>query len=305
LSDELLPHRAIIFGGAGQDGLYLQEIISRDGGECIVTARNRSGYTHCDVGQSDQVGKIVRAYKPTYVFHFAAKSSADHSAIHENQKAIVDGTLNILESVKNYTPDCKVFLSGSALQFSSSRDPIDESSDIGNASAYAAQRNASLCLSRYYRINYGICVYFGFFFHHDSPRRGGHHLAQRIACAAARIKNGSNEKVDIYDPDSEKEWTFAGDSMEAAWLLVRQNAIHECVIGSGVPFTVGEWAKACFDALGLDWRDHVILHENSIGRSSRVVSRPDRLKALGWSQKVSFATLANLMVSASVSSATN
>jgi GDPmannose 4,6-dehydratase len=297
-----LSHRAIIFGGAGQDGLYLQEIISNEGGECIVTARSRSGYTHCDVGRADQVEEIVRAYRPEYVFHFAAKSSADHNAIHENQKAIVDGTLNILEAVKRYAPDCKVFLSGSALQFLCFRDPIDESSDIGNASAYAAQRNASLCLARYYRSNCGICAYFGYFFHHDSPRRRGHHLAQRVASAAARIKDGSNEKVDIYEPDAEKEWTFAGDSMEAAWLLVRQNAIHECVIGSGVSHSVGEWAEACFDALGLDWKDHVILHENTIRKASRVVSRPDRLKALGWRQKVSFPELANLMVSASMQS---
>jgi GDPmannose 4,6-dehydratase len=265
-----------------------------------MTARSRPDYMHCDVGDVTQVENIIGDYKPDYIFHLAAKSSTHHEAIHDNQKAIVDGTLNILESVKNHAPDCRVFLSGSALQFVRSNEPIDEASGLSNTSAYATQRNASLCLARYYREQCGVSAYFGFFFHHDSPRRGTHHLAQRIASAARRIKCGSNEKVDIYEPDASKEWTFAGDSMEAIWLLVRQNATHECVIGSGVAYTVGEWATACFEALGLEWQEHARLHPKTSERSLKMVSRPDRLRALGWSQKVSFSELAKLMVSGPV-----
>jgi GDPmannose 4,6-dehydratase len=288
--------RAIIFGAAGQDGSYLAEVIADHDVNCVLTARNGKGYEVCDVGNSNQVEVIIRAYQPDYVFHLAAKSSIRHEAIVDNQKAIVDGSLNILEAVKKHKSQCRVFLSGSALQFAPSRDAIVESSEMVNSSAYAAQRNASLCLSRYYREKCGIAAYMGFFFHHDSPRRGEHHLAQKIASAARRIASGSSEKLDIYDPSAVKEWTFAGDAMRAAWLLVNQSTIHECIIGSGAPHTIAEWASACFKVLGLDWREHVELHHTGSAEPVRFISRPERLKALGWSQEVTFNELARLMV---------
>ncbi len=287
---------AIIFGGAGQDGSYLAEIIAEHGVNCVLTARNRKGYEECDVGDPVQVESILRSYKPDYIFHLAANSSTRHEALWDNQKAIVEGSLNILEAVRMHKSDCRVFLSGSALQFAPSRDFILESSEMVNSSAYAAQRNASLCLARYYREKCGISAYMGFFFHHDSPRRKEHHLAQKIASAARRILSGSSEKLDIYDPTAVKEWTFAGDAMRAAWLLVNQCAIHECIIGSGVPHTIAEWACECFEVLGLDWRDHVALHHAGSAELGRFISRPERLKSLGWSQKVTFNELARLMV---------
>jgi GDPmannose 4,6-dehydratase len=290
--------RAIIFGAAGQDGSYLAEILADYSVDCVLTARNRERYEECDVGNFEQVESIIHSFKPDYAFHLAAKSSTRHDALWNNQKAIVDGSLNILEAVRKHKSDCRVFLSGSALQFAPSQDFIDESSEMVNSSVYAAQRNASLCLARYYREKCGIAAYMGFFFHHDSPRRGENHLAQRIASAARRIVSGSSEKLDIYDPSSVKEWTFAGDSMRAVWLLVNQSAIHECIIGSGAPHSIAEWATACFKVLGLDWQDHVALHQTSSAEPLRFISRPERLKALGWSQKVTFNELARLMVSA-------
>jgi GDPmannose 4,6-dehydratase len=287
--------RAIIFGAAGQDGFYLAEIMAEQGVDCVLTARKREGYEECDVGNTEQVEEIIRAYKPDYVFHLAAKSSTRHDVLWDNQKAIVNGSVNILEAVKKHKPACRVFLSGSALQFAPSVLFIDESSEMVNSSAYAAQRNASLCLARYYREKCGIAAYMGFFFHHDSPRRGEHHLAQKIASAARRIASGSGAKLEIHDPSAVKEWTFAGDSMRAAWLLVGQDEIYECVIGSGVPCTVADWASACFRALGLDWQDHTVVHHTG-AQTFRFISRPERLKALGWSQKVALDELAWLMV---------
>lgn len=291
-----MAQKALIFGAAGQDGHYLAEILSQSGVECIKTARNREGYQQCDVSSLEQVESLIRLHNPHYVFHLAATSSINHDFALANHKAIVDGTFNILETVKRDAPGCRVFLSGSALQFKESEEPIHEDSALTNSSIYSAQRNASLCLAKYYREHCRLSVYFGFFFHHDSPRRGNTHLAQRIASTVRRIKAGSHEKLHLYEPGVKKEWTFAGDTMSAVWLLMNQKEVNDIVIGTGVSHSIMDWVKVCFRFVGLNWENHVVIDETGKPPAMPLVSRPDRLKALGWSPKVDLLKLAELML---------
>lgn len=230
---------ALIFGAGGQDGHYLTAILRRENVIPIALTHRQ-----CDVSHGPIVEHLINENKPDYVFHFAARSSTGHETLRENQKAIVDGSLNILESVKKHSPTTRVFLSGSVLQFDSVAVCLN--SPRSNHSAYAAQRNASVDMARYYR-SLGLQVYVGYFSHHDSPFRGPNHLAKRIAIDAVRVANGAILGLPLTDPSDAKEWNFAGDMMEAAWELVNGET-YESALGSGKTDTIWNYAKECLVA---------------------------------------------------------
>lgn len=289
-----MPRTALIFGASGQDGFYLQEQLQRKQVKVIATSR-RDPLSPCDVGDFARVEALVREHRPNYLFHLAANSSTRHDVVFENQRSIVDGSLNVLEAVKRHAPQARVFLSGSALQFENRGQPIDEATPFAASSAYSAQRIASVYTARYYREQHKVRAYVGYFFHHDSPRRGPHHVAQKVAQAACRIAAGSSEKLEMGSLDVWKEWTFAGDTIEAIWLLVNQETHHEAVIGSGEAHSIREWVAECFQGAGLEWTQHVHETKGFVPEYPKLVSHPARLLALGWRPKVSFTELAKMM----------
>ncbi|MEJ1974407.1 MAG: GDP-mannose 4,6-dehydratase [Lacunisphaera sp.] len=292
-----MPPTALIFGAAGQDGFYLQELLQRENVRVIATSR-RDPVLPGDVGDFARVEALVAEYRPDYIFHLAANSSTRHEVVFENQRSIVDGSLHVLEAAKRHTPQARIFLAGSALQFENRGRPIDESTPFAATSAYSAQRIASVYTARYYREQHQLGVYVGYFFHHDSPRRGPHHVAQKVAQAARRIAAGSSEKLEMGSLEVWKEWTFAGDAMAAIWLLVNQTRYFEAVIGSGDARSIGDWVAEAFAGLGLDWRQHVHSTPGFVPEYPKLVSDPARLRALGWQPQVSFPDLAKLMVRA-------
>jgi GDPmannose 4,6-dehydratase len=286
---------ALIFGAGGQDGFYLSNILKREKINVCVTGVNKPGLIECDVGDRQVVERLIQGQRPSLIFHLAAKSSTQHEALYSNQKAIVDGTLNILESVTKHCPASKVFLAGSALQFQNDNQAIHELTPFDNKSAYAAQRNSSVSLARYFRESLGVNVYVGYFFHHDSPRRDDRHIAMKIVNAALRIKAGANKKIYIDNIFFEKEWTYAGDAMEAVFALVNQSNIFEAVIGSGKPFSIKEWGELCFGILGLTFEDFLEKTDNTSHESKRIFCFPRRINSLGWEPKIGFEEMAFLM----------
>jgi len=286
--------RALILGAAGQDGFYLEKLLTDAGVEAFCAARERQGYLPCDVGDFDQVLGLVKALRPNYLFHLAAVSSADHSALFPNERAIVDGTMHALEAVRQSAPLCRVFISGSALQFKNGGSAIDENSPLSFSSAYAAQRNASVFMARYFRERFRLPVFIGYFFHHDSPRRSSHHMAQKIATAAQNASLGLEAKLEVEDWNFKKEWTFAGDAMDATWAIVNQDAHYEFVIGSGTPHSIQEWAQECFAQVGKNYQNYITSRRN--GQSETVTCNPSLLRSCGWTPRVSFSELASMMV---------
>lgn len=279
---------AIIFGGGGQDGRYMKLLLERERIHALCLTRQA-----CDVGDGKYVEDVIRSVMPEYIFHFAAVSATHHDHLKANQTAIVDGTIHILESVKKHCPTCRVFLSGSILQFDD-KDPIDHLSSFYRFdSAYAAQRHASVAIGRYYR-TLDIPVYIGYFGHHDSPFRSEKHLAMRIAQAAKRIAAGSKEVIILKDPMDRKEWNFAGDFMEAVWMLVN-STIYEAVIGTGKTITVASFAELCLKEAGYegdpcwtpDWTKIV---------PRITVTNPKIMATMGWEPKHSISDLAKMMV---------
>ena len=171
--------KVIIFGFSGQDGYYLGQFLKNKKIEFIGVSRNIRNVKG-DVGDFEFVKEIIERNKPTHIFHFAANSTTKHQALFENHKSISTGTLNILEAVRLFSPNTKVFISGSAMQFENKGLPIDEKTPFSPSSAYSVSRIDSVFSSRYYREEFGLKIYIGYFFNHDSPLRSEMHINQKI-----------------------------------------------------------------------------------------------------------------------------
>lgn len=180
--------RAIIFGITGQDGFYLQALLQKEGHQVVGVSRS----TGEDIASRCYVEKLLKDHQPNYIFHLAANSTTRHEALFENHETISTGTLNILEAVKEQCPDCRVFITGSGVQFVNKGLPISEKDDFAPLSAYAVSRIHSIYAARYYRA-LGIKAYVGYLFHHESPLRNPKHLCKKITELAKRVKEGARE----------------------------------------------------------------------------------------------------------------
>jgi len=284
----------IIFGANCQDGYYLAELYRKRG--CEVLGISRTGdWLHGDVASLVLVEDLVRSRKPDVIFHLAATSTTRHDVLFENHKTIGTGTLNILEAVYKFYPQCKVFLTGSGLQFVNKGEPIHETDPFDASSAYSVERIHTVYAARYFR-SLGIRVYVGYLFHHESPLRKPTHISQLIVQAVKRIAAGSSEKLQLGDISVEKEWGFAGDIVEGMSILVGQESFFEAVIGTGKTHTIKDWLKICFAAVGEDWINHIVLREEFTSEYKRLISNPETMHSLGWHPKVDFDELAELML---------
>ncbi|MFN5423173.1 MAG: GDP-mannose 4,6-dehydratase [bacterium] len=292
---------AIIFGANGQDGFYLSNLLMKSGISVIPIGRFNS-FNHCnqsgsniDISNFSQVSELIEKNQPNYIFHFAANSTINHSALFENHATICTGTINILEAVKNVSPNTKVFISGSGLQFTNLGNPIKESDPFEARDPYSVSRIHSVYAARYYR-RLGIKVYVGYFFNHDSPRRSERHISKKITEAVKRISNGSDEKLEIGDLNVVKEWTFAGDVVNAVWTLVQQDKVFEANIGSGLGYSIKQWVEVCFNVIDNDWRKYVISSESFKSDYACLISDPSIIHALDWTPEVNLTDLAYMMI---------
>ena len=243
--------KAIIFGNSGQDGHYLEKALS--GKKYNVLGYSRSSMTFSgDVSDWEFVSDIIKTHQPKLVFHLAAISSTHHDSLFANHAAIGTGVLNVLESVYRYSPETRVFITGSGLQFHNKGTPISESTEFNATSPYCIERIHSVYAARYYRQK-GVKVYVGYLFHHDSPLRKENHVSMMIASFAKKISQGDRSVLDVGNLAVEKEWGFAGDIVNGIITLISQDKIYEAIIGTGKSFTIQNWCEACFELIGEDW----------------------------------------------------
>ncbi|TXT30687.1 MAG: NAD-dependent epimerase/dehydratase [Chitinophagaceae bacterium] len=291
----MISKKALIFGVNGQDGHYLNQLLCQNGLEVIGISRH-SGNVLGDVSDFDFVLKIVESTKPAYIFHLAATSTTNHKALFENHSSISTGTLNILEAVRLKSPYTKIFLAGSAMQFKNEGIPINENTQFESSSSYSAERIYSTYLARYYRQKFGLSIYIGFLFNHDSPLRGDNHINQLIVKTAVNIANGSSEKLIIGDFSVQKEFNYAGDIVSGIWKLVIQDDLFEVVIGSGTAHTIKTWIEYCFNKLGLNWIDHIEIDSRYVSEYKILISDPQKLKSIGWNPIKDIYQVADSMV---------
>jgi GDPmannose 4,6-dehydratase len=286
--------KAIIFGVNGQDGFYLSKLLAEEQIEVIGVSRS-GDFLRIDITDYLQIIALIKKEIPDYIFHLAANSTTRHDALFENHQTIATGTLNILEAVKNFSPQTKVFISGSGLQFKNENKPIKETDPFEARDAYSISRIQSVYAARYFR-NLGIQTYVGYFFNHDSPLRSERHVAKKISAAAKRIGAGSFEKLEIGDTSVIKEWTFAGDVVNGIWQFVNQDDIFEANISSGLGYSIHQWIEACFKIIDKKPADYLITTNNFKPEYKQLVSDASIIQSIGFQPLTSFTDLAKMMV---------
>ncbi len=286
--------KAIIFGANGQDGFYLSMLLQSNGIDVIGVSRS-GDFIKADISCYNEVSNLIIKETPDYIFHLAANSTTRQDALFENHQTIATGTLNILEAVKNFSPDTKVFISGSGLQFLNEGNPIKETDPFAANDAYAVSRIQSVYAARYFR-TVGVKTYVGYFFNHDSPLRSERHVTKKISATVQRIRAGSNEKLEIGDMSVIKEWSFAGDIVNGIWLLVNQDTVFEANISSGEGYSIKEWVNECFKIIGKDPNEYVTGLEGFSSSYKKLVSDNSLIKSIGYKPEVSFKALAEMMM---------
>ncbi len=284
---------AIIFGSAGQDGFYLKNILSKNNINTIGISRSE-GDIIGSVGEMSLVSSVLSKFRPDYIFHLAAISSTKEEFNTANFFSIEVGTFNILETVRKLNLSARVFISGSAFQFKNLNKPINELTPLQSDDFYSFSRNQSLEMARYFRDKYEQKIYFGFLFNHDSPRRPDTFFCKKMSNLAQNYANKNlREKTFVGDLSYSREFSFAGDIMEAVFKLISQEKVYEAVVGSGLAFSLKDWVSACFHRHSMDFENFIDYEFNDNGHV--LVSSPIVMKSLGWTPHYDFEAVVELM----------
>ena len=312
---------ALITGITGQDGSYLAELLLSKGYRVVGIKRRTSlittdridGIFHhpnliMEYGNLHDTGclwKIINKYKPDEIYNLAAQSHVrvSFSVPEETVDSIVMGTLRLMNAYKELSPGAKFYQASSSEMFGDNLAvPFNEDSLLQPASPYACAKVFAHHLVRNYRESYGLHASSGILFNHESPRRGETFVTRKITMAAARIKLGLQKELFLGNLNAKRDWGFAGDYVEAMWLMLQQKNPDDFVIATGKSYTVREFLNYVFDYAGLKDVDKYVKIDPRLFRPHEVpylLGDPTKAKEkLGWKPKVDFKRLAQMMYDA-------
>ncbi len=316
--------KVLITGITGQDGSYLAEFLLKKGYEVHGITRRVAfedpGHRlwrlkpildkiHLHAGSLESYASIfnvVEKVKPDECYHLAAQSFVAYSfedafsTINTN----INGTLSILSAITQRAPNCKLYFAGSSEMFGLVKhSPQNEDTPFHPRSPYGISKIAGFDLTRNFREAYGLFACNGILFNHESPRRGYEFVTRKITNSVAEIKLGIAKELRLGNLDAKRDWGFAGDYVEAMWLMLQQNEPGDYVIATGETHTVREFAEFAFDYAGLNWRDYVVVDENFYRPSEVHFLMGDYSRAqkvLGWKPRVKFRELIEIMVESDI-----
>ncbi|MAG25848.1 GDP-mannose 4,6-dehydratase [Candidatus Pacearchaeota archaeon] len=312
---------ALVTGVTGQDGAYLADLLLKKGYR-VIGLKRRTSLINTDridhifestedimnfdlvYGNMIDAGNIYRTlqdYQPDEIYNLAAQSHVRVSfdTPEETAKIVAMGTLRLLEAVRNVCPHVKFYQASSSEMFGDNPvHPQNELTRLMPASPYACAKVFAHNLVRNYRESYGLHASSGILFNHESPRRGETFVTRKITSAAARIKMGQQDKLYLGNLDAKRDWGFAGDYVEAMWLMLQQDEPDDYVIATGETHTVREFLQEVFDHADLSIEEHVEIDERLFRPHEVPLLLGDPSKAqkkLGWQPKVKFKELARMM----------
>jgi GDPmannose 4,6-dehydratase len=211
------------------------------------------------------------------------------------------GTLRLLEAIRELAPTCRFYQASSSEMFGSAPPPQNEDTRFQPRSPYACAKVFAHQLCQNYRDAYGLFIACGILFNHESERRGIPFVTRKITRAAARIKHGLDKKLFLGNLDARRDWGYAGDYVEAMWLMLQQDKADDYVIATGESYSVRECLDIAFGTLELDWKKYVELDPRYLRPTEVDHLRGNATKArdkLGWRPKVTFKELITRMVRA-------
>ena len=308
---------ALITGITGQDGSYLAELLLQKEYRVIGIKRRTSVLNTANIdhlygnpnlkliyGNLNDVGsmyRILSEYKPDEVYNLAAQSHVRTSfdVPEETVDSVAMGTMRLIEACRNIVPNTRFYQASSSEMFGDNLDPMkNEETPMTPASPYAAAKLFGHNIIKNYRVGYGMHASSGILLNHESPRRGETFVTRKITRAAARIKLGLQDKLYLGNIDAIRDWGFAGDYVEAMWLMLQQDKPDDYVIATGEIHTVREFAEMTFDIADLDWKKYVQIDQRLFRPHEVPFLQGDASKAkrvLGWKPQVSFEELVRLM----------
>jgi len=316
---------ALITGVTGQDGSYLAELLLAKGYEVHGIIRRSSSFNtaridalyqdphvpdvrlrliYGDLNDASSLNKILRTIQPDEIYNLGAQSHVRVSFDVPEYTADVTGvgTVRLLEAIRESGIRPKFYQASSSEMFGKVQEiPQRETTPFYPRSPYGAAKLYSHWITVNYREAYELFACSGILFNHESPRRGETFVTRKITKAAARIKLGMQHELYLGNLDAKRDWGYAGDYVEAMWLMLQQDQPDDYVIATGETHTVREFLEVAFGHLGLDWTAYVKIDPKYyrptevdllIGDASKAKAR------LKWEPKVRFQELAVMMVEA-------
>jgi GDPmannose 4,6-dehydratase len=310
--------RALVTGITGQDGSYLAELLLRKGYEVIGLVR-RTSTEHLariehlrgeitlvpgDVLDQSSLIAIVRRVQPDEVYNLAAQSFVPASwaqPIATTQFTAL-GVARVLEAILQECPHARFYQASSSEMFGKAVEvPQTERTPFYPRSPYGVAKIYGHWATVNYRESHHLFACSGILFNHESPRRGKEFVSRKVTDGAARIAHGLTRELRLGNLEARRDWGYAGDYVEAMWLMLQQDSPEDYVIATGETHSVRELVELAFGAAGLDWRQYVVVDPTLLRPAEVELLQGDATKArrqLGWKPTVSFQDLIEMMVKA-------
>ncbi|MBE9537149.1 MAG: GDP-mannose 4,6-dehydratase [Proteobacteria bacterium] len=319
--------KAIVTGITGQDGSYLAELLIEKGYEVHGIIRRASTFNteridhlyqdphkpgtrlflhYGDLSDGTGLRRILEEVKPDEVYNLGAQSHVKVSFDEPEYTADIDamGTLRILEALRDYrdrtSHDVRFYQACSSEMFGKVVEtPQKETTPFYPRSPYAVAKVFGYWQVVNYREAYGIFGVNGILFNHESPRRGETFVTRKITRAATRIKLGLQEKLYLGNLDAKRDWGFAGDYVEAMWLMMQEEKPDDFVVATGKTYSVREFVEKVFGRLELDWEQYVEIDPRYFRPTEVELLLGDPAKAkkaFNWEPKVDIDGLVEMMV---------
>lgn len=323
--------KALITGITGQDGSYLAELLLEKGYQLWGIMRRSSSFhtgridhlykdphehprlrlVYGDLTDGNNLSTIINEIKPDEVYNLGAQSHVRVSFDMPIYTADVDalGTLRLLEAIRSSDKPAKFYQASSSEMYGKVVEtPQTEKTPFYPRSPYGCAKVYSFWQTVNYREAYGLFACNGILFNHESPRRGETFVTRKITRAATRIKLGLQDKLFLGNLEAKRDWGFAGDYVEANWLMLQQDKPDDYVVATGESHSVREFVTEVFGYLDLDWQKYVEIDQHYFRPSEVDYLQGDASKAkkvLKWEPKVTFKELARLMTDADMEIAEN
>src|SRR5690348_5702305 len=318
--------RALITGVTGQDGAYLTELLVGKGYAVHGMLRRASLFNtdridhlyhdphvaganltlhYGDLSDGTALRRVLEKVQPHEVYNLAAQSHVKVSfEVPEYTADVVGlGPLRLLEALRDHIAHggapVRYYQAGSSEMYGAAPAPQSERTPFYPRSPYAVSKLAGHWYAVNYREAYGLFICNGILFNHESPRRGETFVTRKVTRAVGRIKEGLQEKLYLGNLDAKRDWGFAGDYVEAMWLMLQQPEPDDYVVATGETHSVRDFVERAFAELNLDWQRHVEIDPRYLRPTEVDVLQGDAAKArerLGWWPRVDFAGLVKMMV---------
>lgn len=309
---------AIITGITGQDGSYLAEFLLEIGYEVIGMVRRSSTVTferinhiqdniniiQGDLHDQSSLVDVIERYRPDEVYNLAAQSFVPTSWSQPVLTGEVTalGVTRILEAIRLINPRTRFYQASSSEMFGKVREvPQNEATPFYPRSPYGVAKVYAHWITVNYRESYDLFAVSGILFNHESPRRGLEFVTRKISNGVARIRLGLAKELRLGNLESRRDWGFAGDYVEAMWLMLQHKEPKDFVIGTGETHSVRKLCELAFNHVGLDYQDYVVQDERFYrpAEIEMLVADPRLANAeLGWHPKIGFEELIQIMVDA-------